>query len=355
MHLRSETERAFLQIYFTQGLGPASQRKILEKMGDPFLENWSRFQREIHGKTGRWEGIDLKLLQRTQEPSVMERAEAEEKCLKRQQGRLISLLDPEFPPLLRVIHHPPAFLFLRGPFGDWENRTPIAFVGTRGATEYGKKAVEALIEGLAGASVTIVSGFASGIDTFAHEAALRCGLPTVGILGTGLDYIYPRENEGLYYQMAERGLLITQFPTQTPPGSWNFPERNRIISGVSRGVVVVEAPSDSGALITADFAMEEGREVLAVPGSILSAKNKGCHRLISQGAKLVNGSEDILEELNIPKDFSNEKPKANFKKIEVNSEEALLMTRLTAEPLHIDKITEMSNLAPSLVASSLTM
>src|SRR4029453_4730556 len=131
-------------------------------------------------------------------------------------------------------------------------------------------------------------GFARGIDTFAHEAALQAGLPTVGVLGTGLDYIYPEENERLYYRMADKGLLITQFPTRTRPGSWNFPERNRIISGVSRGVVVIEAPGESGALITADFALEEGREIFAVPGSVLSMKNKGCHKLISQGAKLVN-------------------------------------------------------------------
>src|SRR4030095_12556597 len=257
MDIRSETQRTYLQIYFTPGIGNASQRKILEKLGEPFLEKWSRFHQELRGKAGRWEGIPLEALQHSRDDSILRRAQEEWEILGEYQGRLVSLLDPEFPPLLRVIHHPPAFLFLRGPFGDWENRTPIAFVGTRGATEYVKKAVEALIEGLAGASVSIVSGFASGIDTFAHEAALRCGLPTVGVLGTGLDYIYPQENEGLYYQIAEKGLFITQFPAQTRPGSWNFPERNRIISGVSRGVVVVEAPAESGALITADFAMEE--------------------------------------------------------------------------------------------------
>src|SRR4030095_981733 len=156
MNLRLETERAFLQIYFAQGLGPGSQRKILEKMGEPFLENWSQFQREIHGKTGHWEGIDLQLLQRTQDASIIRKAEAEAQNLKRHQGRLVAFSDPAYPPLLRMVHNPPAFLFMKGPFGDWENRTPVAFVGTRGATEYGKKVVEALVEELSGAPVSIV-------------------------------------------------------------------------------------------------------------------------------------------------------------------------------------------------------
>src|SRR5262245_10933093 len=198
MALRSATEQIFLQIYFTPGLGNTSQRKILEKLGEPFQEKWLELCGESRGKTGRWEGIPLELLHRSGEDSVLRRASEERESLLKHRGRLISFLDPDYPPLLRVVHDPPAFLFMRGSFVDWENRTPIAFVGTRGATEYGKKVVETFIEGMADAPVTIVSGFAKGIDTFAHEAALQWGLPTVGILGTGLDLIYPEENEALY-------------------------------------------------------------------------------------------------------------------------------------------------------------
>src|SRR5262249_23692677 len=150
---------------------------------------------------------------------------------------------------------------------------------------------------LAGAPILIVSGFAKGIDTYAHQAALKAGLPTVGILGTGLDTVYPPQNKGLAQQVEEKGALISQFPSGTLPLAWNFPERNRVIGGVSKAVVVVEAPSQSGALLTAEFAMEEGRDVLAVPGSVFSENNQGCHRLIAQGARLIGSAREILEEL----------------------------------------------------------
>ncbi len=277
--------------------------------------------------------------------------------------RVLSLEDEEYPPLLKKIYKPPSQLFVAGKYQEWHSKIPIAFVGTREASPYGRKVIETLIAGLSELPIIVVSGFARGIDTFTHETALKFNLSTVGILGTGLDVIYPLENRKLFERMLEEGTLMSSFPLGDQPLSWHFPKRNQWIAGVSKTVIVVEAPEKSGALLTAEFAMEEGREVMAVPGNIFSLRNKGCHRLIGQGAKLVEKVEDILETLGLVSLQQNPvgallqpkagAPLAHAEPLQLNSEENILYQHLSQDPLHIDKLSEISNLAPSLVAGNL--
>jgi len=208
----------------------------------------------------------------------------------------ICLEDRNYPALLRQISTPPPVLYIRGRKGLLESCC-VAIVGSRAATSYGHRIASALAHDLAGRGVVVVSGLALGIDACAHAGALAASGATIGVLGCGLDVVYPRENRCLYEQIRDRGLLVTEYPLGTRPEGFRFPARNRIIAGMSHGVVVVEAAKKSGSLITAEFALEEGREVFAVPGQVDSFKSAGTHWLLQQGAKLVLSAGDILEEL----------------------------------------------------------
>ena len=210
--------------------------------------------------------------------------------------RAVTLADTEYPALLREIADPPPALFLRG------NSTllagaAVAVVGSRRASAYGLNAATRLARALSSSGVTVVSGMARGIDAAAHLATLDSNGKTVAVLGTGIDLPYPRSNRSLFERVAEQGLLVTEFPAGTPPLAMNFPIRNRIISGLTLGTVIVEANGRSGSLITARMAAEQGREVFAVPGSIFNSGSEGTHRLIQYGAKLVHDVDDIFDEL----------------------------------------------------------
>jgi len=208
----------------------------------------------------------------------------------------VTLVDDDYPAMLREIIDPPLALFYRGDLGLLK-RTLVAVVGSRRASPYGTNAARELSRELAAAGVGVVSGLARGIDAAAHEAALAVSNHTVAVLGTGIDLVYPRCHRRLAEAIAERGLLLSEFPPGTPPLAHNFPIRNRVISGLAHGVVIVEATSRSGSLITARTAAEQGREVFAVPGSIFARGTEGTHRLIQYGAKLVHDVNDVLEEL----------------------------------------------------------
>jgi DNA processing protein len=208
----------------------------------------------------------------------------------------VTWIDSDYPPRLRETPDPPLVLHCRG------NKAllalpSLAVVGSRRASAYAVNAAAHLVRDLAGSGMTIVSGLARGVDAAAHETALDCGIPTIGVLGTGIDIVYPRSNGRLFRNMERAGLIVTEFPPGTPPRAENFPIRNRIIAGLSLGSVIVEATARSGSLITARLAAEQGREVFAVPGSIFSAGSEGTHRLIQYGAKLVHDAQDILDEL----------------------------------------------------------
>ena len=208
----------------------------------------------------------------------------------------VTIVDPEYPPLLREIVDPPFALFYRGDLSLLQ-RPMLAVVGSRRASAYGMNAAAHLAQQLASAGIVIVSGLARGIDAASHQAALDHASPTIAVLGTGIDIIYPRSHIRLTRAIHEHGLLLTEFPPGTPPLAANFPVRNRVISGITLGTVIVEATGRSGSLITARTAAEQGREVFGVPGPIFAAGSEGPHRLIQYGAKLVHDANDILEEL----------------------------------------------------------
>lgn len=209
---------------------------------------------------------------------------------------IITLADASYPPALLEIADPPSVLYVRGN-PDLLHRRGIAVVGSRNATPQGIQTAESFARHLAAQGLCIVSGLALGIDAAAHRGALAAQGETVAVIGTGADRIYPARNKELAIAIAERGAIVSEFPLGTPAVAYNFPRRNRIISGLARGVLVVEAAPESGSLITARLAAEQGREVFAIPGSIHSPVARGCHKLIKQGAKLVETAQDILEEL----------------------------------------------------------
>ncbi|PIU41777.1 MAG: DNA-protecting protein DprA [Candidatus Omnitrophica bacterium CG07_land_8_20_14_0_80_42_15] len=261
--------------------------------------------------------------------------------------------DPKYPKNLRDTYDPPEVLYVNGELLP-QDEAAVALVGTRRPTYYGMQACEKLSYDLALYGITIVSGMARGIDTAAHRGALKAGGRTIAVLGSGHDNIYPKENKKLYEEITKSGAVVSEFPDDTPPYKWNFPQRNRVISGLSLGVVVIEAPKKSGALITVDFALEQGREVFAMPGKVNSLASEGTHQLIKDGAKLVENANDIIEELEIKlKKFLKEnKTKENNLLLDEKEEE--ICRFLTDEPKHIDEIALESKIPVNKVLSVLT-
>ncbi|NQU95878.1 MAG: DNA-protecting protein DprA [Candidatus Omnitrophica bacterium] len=260
----------------------------------------------------------------------------------------ISISDNEYPAGLRNIFIPPEELFVNGEILPRDDNA-IAIVGTRRATRYGLEEAKKLSYDLALKGITIVSGMASGIDTAAHKGALAAGGRTIAVLGSGHDYIYPLENKKLYDEITRNGAVVTEHPGNTRPFPQNFPRRNRIISGLSKGVVVVEAPQKSGALITANFALEQGKEVFAMPGNINSTRSDGTNALIKEGAKLLASANDILEELKYVMPVSAEPaPDRNHDKElslkNLSSDEKTIFGILDYKPKSRDEILETIDL-----------
>ena len=259
--------------------------------------------------------------------------------------------DEEYPARLKEIYDYPPILYVKGiilPGDEW----CLAVVGTRRATIYGKQVTEEIVGDLARNNITIISGLARGVDTIAHQAALEAGGRTIAVSACGLDIIYPPENLELAKQISEHGALVSEYPLGTKPKPEHFPRRNRILSGMSLGVLVTEAGESSGVLITADLALEQNRDVLAVPGSVLSPTSKGTNHLIQEGAKLAQNCQDILQELNLRAVAQQ----LEFKEIIPASDtESLLLKKLSSEPSHIDEICAGSGLPVSTVSSTLAM
>jgi len=266
--------------------------------------------------------------------------------------KTISIEDKNYPKALKEIKDPPGVLYYRGEILPEENC--FAIVGTRRFSPYGKQVALEIAGDSAEAGLTIVSGLAPGIDSFAHQAVIERGKRTIAVLGTGLDEksIYPQSNLKLAEKILETGgCLISEYPPGTPGSNFTFPQRNRIISGLSLGVLIVEAKQKSGALITANWAKKQGRKVFAVPGPIHSLNSKGCHYLIKNGAKLVESANDILKELNLGC------LKLHFKQgvVGETGEENLILEALKEEALDIDKIIEKTKLSAAEVASTLAI
>ncbi len=277
--------------------------------------------------------------------------EDEMEKLERYGVKLFSYHDPEYPSRLKEIYDYPPLLYVRGsllPQDEW----CLAVVGTRRATVYGRQVTEEIVTDLAQSKITIMSGLAKGIDSIAHQSALAAGGRTIAVFGCGLDIVYPSENANLARDIMQHGALISEHPLGTKPKAENFPRRNRIMSGISLGVLVIEADEASGAMITAHLAVEQNREVFAIPGSILSPASRGTNHLIQEGAKLVRDYTDILEELNLT---TVARQMEIREVIPPSDTESQLMKQLGAEPAHIDEVCRSSGLPVATVSSTLAM
>jgi DNA processing protein len=325
-------------------VGNVTFRRLLEQFGTP--ERVMRASAsELARVKGAGEAVVASLLSHDYRPF------AELECVRAAKCgvRVVTFLAAEYPRILLEIPDHPPYLYVRGELRSSE--TAIAVVGSRRASSYGMLTTTRLARELAGQGITVVSGMARGVDTAAHRGALGSGGRSIGVLGAGLDVVYPPENRQLFEDMAAHGALVSEFPLGTLPLAENFPRRNRIISGLSRGVLVVEAMLNSGSLITAQCALDQGREVFAVPGNINAGASRGTNRLIKQGAKLVESVEDILEELPQLSDISGHgtlKPEFDLSPVE-----AALYTLLAEAPLHIDDIIVRSSLTVGDVSATL--
>jgi DNA processing protein len=327
------------------GIGAARLRALLDYFGD--LETaWRASAHDL-----RQAGLDRRSVTNLLREREKLDLDAEVARLQRAQIGVLTWDDPDYPSNLAQVYNAPPLLYVRGRI-EKRDEWAVAVVGTRRASVYGKEAARMLGRDLAQAGVTVVSGLAKGIDTIGHRSCLDAGGRTIAIMGCGLDEIYPPENGRLAAEIVERGALVSEYALGTRPDARNFPPRNRIISGLSLGTVVVEADRGSGALITADFAAEQGREVFAVPGSIFARGSRGANYLIQQGAKMVCNVADVLEELNLTMVSQQAQARAV---IPENETEALLLQHLSAEPVHVDYLGRVAELPIAQVSSTLAL
>ena len=264
--------------------------------------------------------------------------------LNKANGRIVTFWDNEYPDLLRKIYDPPPFLFLRGAI-DVSDRYSIAIVGTRHATMYGRMVAERFARELAVKGITIISGLARGIDTFAHHSSLKAGGRTIAVIGSGIDNIYPAENKKLASNIEDRGAVVSEFPMGTTPDPGNFPRRNRIISGMSLGTLVVETVESGGAMITASTALDQDRELFCIPGNITEKYSTGTNKLIREGhAKLVQTVDDIVTELQVSlRPILKNIPVPPLPQLTVFEQK--IYDALSAEPIHIDALAERTALS----------
>ncbi|MHC4778720.1 MAG: DNA-processing protein DprA [Planctomycetota bacterium] len=329
------------------GFGPSRTRALSESLGS-LDAAWTATAAQLSAVPGIGPGLSRALIGAREvfDPRVeIERA-------RRLSIEILTEKSSGYPPLLREIYAPPPLLYARGDLGKLQSGT-VAVVGTRRCTHYGRMQAEKLAGALSGAGIVVVSGLARGIDTAAHRAALEAGGCTVAVLGSGLDRPYPPENAKLMAEISINGVLLSEFPLGTAPLRSNFPRRNRIISGMSLGVVVVEASLKSGSLITARCAAEQGREVFAVPGKIDSTRSTGTHALIKDGAKLIENVGDILEEISHLVDVAPRKQIPDRSTSFQEDETDPVLAALGFDPLGIEEIIEKTGLEPGEVAGRL--
>jgi DNA processing protein len=297
-------------------------------------------------------GIDRKLAQAIIEQKHGIDPEKELATIKQYNASIITYLDPEYPSNLKNIYDYPSLFYIQGTLKP-EDSMAIAIVGSRRATTYGALTTRKLAQDLALAGLTVVSGFARGIDSEAHSGALEVKGRTVAVIGNGLDVCYPRENLALRDKIIANGCIISEFPMRTPPEPENFPKRNRIISGLSLGVVIVEASDKSGALLTASHALDQNRLVFAVPGNVTAATSRGTNRLIQQGAKLVTNADDIVVELGLMVESKPEQDKTTSVATSLPIEQKKIIEILSTEPMHVDEIATGTDLLPAELAKHL--
>jgi len=342
----------WLSINRIPNVGPVTIKKLWETFGS-IKSAWEADEKSIY----KIEGISKPAVKSFLEERHKIALDEELDLMTRKGINVFTLEDEGYPSNLMNIYDPPPVLYANGKILG-EDKKAIAIVGTRKASHYGKETARKLAYELSSIGFTIVSGLAAGIDTFAHKGALEANGRTLAIFGTGVDVVYPSTNKSLANEILSSGALVSEFPMGMGPEKGTFPRRNRVISGLSLGVVVVEGHYDSGAMITAKYALDQGREVFAVPGNVGLDQSKGPHWLIKQGAKLIESVEDVLDELNM---VLPEKgvPKMATKKTKdysnLPAEEQRIIKALSSEPKYIDNISAESGLSISEVSSRLMM
>jgi len=328
------------------GIGTVLCKNLIERFGSP-ERVFAADEESLHAVPGMTQRTIAAL--RSAVPSSD--AERELELLERRHISIITFADPAYPALLRHIYDPPPFLYVRGSMPAAES-CMVAIVGSRNASSYGRRVTDQLSRELAAQGVTIVSGMARGVDAYAHQAALSAGGTTVAVLGCGVDVVYPPENRKLYEAIGDSGAVVSEYPLGTEPSSYHFPARNRIISGMSRGVLVVEAGPHSGSLITARLALEQGRDVFAIPGSIYTYMSKGTNSLLRSGAKLVETAQDILEEV-LPQNVAPKTAVLAERTSDLGPEQQTIFGLLSEEPVHIDVLAERSRMQAGRLAALL--
>jgi len=330
------------------GMGPIAFKKLLAHFNS-LEQAWSAEVNEF-----RQSSLDNYLIEQIKKQRPQINPDWQMELLAKENIDLITISDRNYPKLLKEIYAPPALLYIRGKF-EPDDEFSLGIVGTRKLSLYGQQITPLITADLAQAGLTIISGLAKGIDTLAHQASLEVNGRTVAVLGSGLDKasIYPLANQWLAEEISQQGAVISEFPIGTKPLAQHFPQRNRIISGLSLGILVIEAAEKSGALITAKDALEQNRDVFAIPGSILAKNSLGPNNLIKMGAKLVSQANDILEELNLA--LLTQPDKRNKKILPGNPAEALILKQLSDEPIHIDKIIMQTKLSTATINSTLTL
>lgn len=343
-----EQKRYWIALNMIPNLTPKKFHILLDNFSSP-EEIWHAPFEKLKEIPGFSESTETFCAHRARLDVDQELAEIEKHGLK-----VITLMDEAYPKALRSIDTPPPVLYLKGDYID-KDELAISIVGTRRPTSYGRLVAEKLAKELGERGFTIVSGMALGIDTVAHRGALEAGARTIAVLGSGFKDIYPRENVRLMEEIARSGCVMSEFSLFTKPDKWTFPQRNRIIGGLSRGTIIVEAPEKSGALITARLALEQGREVFAVPGNITSEASRGTNKLIKDGAKLIENIDDVLEEFRDLKEtlagLAPRPPTAERPALSPLEEQIFKL--LNYEPIHFNDVVEKSALSPSQVSFAL--
>jgi len=348
------SKEAFLALNLLPKIGPIRVRRLLERFDSPEkilsanrtdLASVSGIGREMAEQIADWENqIDL----------VEEQRRIADHGIS-----LLTLEDEDYPPALREIYDPPFLLYMRGRL-EKRDAAALGVVGSRRTTHYGKEQTKKLSFQLSRAGFCIISGLARGIDTAAHEASLAAGGRTVAVLGSGIGNVYPPENQALADRIAESGAVLSEFPVLYVPDKQSFPLRNRIVAGMSQGLLVVEAPARSGALITANQALEQGRTVFAVPGPIDRPTSEGCNRLIRSGATLVCSASDVIEDLGsglntLALEFENEEERneTTTRNVDLNETERKILSCLEGGELTIDAIADAATLPITTVSTAL--
>ena len=342
---------AWIALHQTHGLGNAAFCQLLSKFGSP-AAIYSASNKQLR------EVVDADVASKINAGINTDAIAPTLNWLKKDHAHVVTLADDTYPKKLLEISNPPAVLYAIGNL-HWLNHPSIAMVGSRSATPQGEKNAEDFAQSLCNSGLCVVSGMALGIDGAAHRGAIKANGATIAVVGTGLDIVYPARHRDLAHKIAERGLIISEFPLGTPSKAQNFPRRNRLISGLSLGCLVVEANIESGSLITARLATEQGREVFAIPGSIHSPVAKGCHLLIKQGAKLVDSTRDILEEIKhlLPTGHQSDSPSGLMINEQTNpptaTEADSLLGLMGFDAIHFDTLQRLTSLTTDALSAML--